>query len=721
MTDCKKKYINIIRGDSTGWNGINFFKIHIDSRIDLYGFNAKFILGGNTFTFNNLYQDLEVELTSQQTQSLPLGVNYGTLYIFDESKKRKTITTSIPFNVKEWVDGDIAVDDYTFSVNITEGDETILSLNIETAVSVEVGTTTTLPAGSEATVTNSGTQNHLVLDFGIPEGEKGEKGETGEDGQDATINGVTALSIITDDGISSNMSGNTFVISGTEILDSISAEASTRENQIASIVEKIPEQASSTNKLADKDFVISSLQTFSAHFRGSWATWANVPTNPQDYPADDDGNRTPTIHDYLIIVADENHNGSTWRYTYTGEWQVSGKSGWKAEYEIKDTPFTSEQLAAINSGATRENISQISTLQTTKQDRLSTQQLQNIANVPNKMEVTDIIAGDNITVQVSGRTVKINSTGGGSGGASSFSELNGSPYDNTALATALNSKADESEIDEINQEIATISQSLANKAEVSDLNQTNENLSALTGDVENVSAEVMAQGEAIQNLEADKADKSTTYTKLETNNLLDAKANQSDLDTTTEIAKGAQKGVSFTNYYNAVQNINSYEYDKYIIGQSVYIITREVPDLWVSAKYETSVPYVYTTDDAIVEALKTSGVIRFGRYQLSPLETGKVDLTGYVKNTDYATSTTGGVVKVNAAGLAMYQGQIRIQGASNIEIFGKQQAYNPITPSTLDYAVKVGVVSNTQSMSEQEQTAARTWIGATLVNVIEDD
>lgn len=41
---------------------------------------------------------------------------------------------------------------------------------------VSVGTTTTLPAGSNATVTNSGTSTAAVFDFGIPEGAQGADG-----------------------------------------------------------------------------------------------------------------------------------------------------------------------------------------------------------------------------------------------------------------------------------------------------------------------------------------------------------------------------------------------------------------------------------------------------------------------------------------------------------------------------------------------------------------
>lgn len=42
---------------------------------------------------------------------------------------------------------------------------------------VQVGTTTTLPAGSPATVTNTGTGCNAILNFGIPKGETGSGGE----------------------------------------------------------------------------------------------------------------------------------------------------------------------------------------------------------------------------------------------------------------------------------------------------------------------------------------------------------------------------------------------------------------------------------------------------------------------------------------------------------------------------------------------------------------
>lgn len=52
----------------------------------------------------------------------------------------------------------------------------------DTALSVSVGSVTTGEAGTNASVTNSGTDIDLVLDFIIPKGAKGDKGDTGSQG-----------------------------------------------------------------------------------------------------------------------------------------------------------------------------------------------------------------------------------------------------------------------------------------------------------------------------------------------------------------------------------------------------------------------------------------------------------------------------------------------------------------------------------------------------------
>ena len=163
------------------------------------------------------------------------------------------------------------------------------------------------------------------------------------------------------------------------------AQIATNTGNIATIEGKIPAQASSSNQLADKSFVNSSIQTATAHFRGNWDTWTDVPTNVNSYPLDDDQSRTPTQNDYLVVQdasdypvgTGEDPLAGTWRFKYSGEWSVNGKNGWHPEYQVNETPLTSAQLQALNSGITSTLVGQIGTnqtnignLQTGKQDKI---------------------------------------------------------------------------------------------------------------------------------------------------------------------------------------------------------------------------------------------------------------------------------------------------------------------------------------------------------------
>lgn len=147
---------------------------------------------------------------------------------------------------------------------------------------------------------------------------------------------------------------------------SLSAHPDLR-NKISDIDDLIPNQASISNQLADKNFVNSSVQTATANFRGNWTDWADVPTVATDYPADYAGNKTPTVNDYLVVQDASDYTletlEGTWRFKYTGDWDVDGKAGWQPEYQVNETPLTAAQLAALNSGITAGLVANIPTVQ----------------------------------------------------------------------------------------------------------------------------------------------------------------------------------------------------------------------------------------------------------------------------------------------------------------------------------------------------------------------
>lgn len=92
---------------------------------------------------------------------------------------------------------------------------------------------------------------------------------------------------------------------------------------------------------------------------------------------------------------------------------------------------------------------------------------------------------------------------------------------------------------------------------------------------------------------------------------------------------------------------------------------------------------------------------------------GNVDLTDYVKKTDYATTKTAGLVKTNSS-LGFFLGEdglISIVSATTSDIDGKTQNTHPVTSKNLDYAIKVGLTTNTQTLTKEEQAAACEWLG----------
>lgn len=148
--------------------------------------------------------------------------------------------------------------------------------------------------------------------------------------------------------------------SAATVQGNLETESSELNGAINAINAKIPSQASQQNLLADRDFVNSSVQSATSNFRGNWNAWSDVPSNTNLYPQDWKGSRVPTVNDYMVVgdAADytESSLSGTWRFKYNGVWETDGISGWNPEYRVNETPFTSDQLAALNSDVTAEKV-----------------------------------------------------------------------------------------------------------------------------------------------------------------------------------------------------------------------------------------------------------------------------------------------------------------------------------------------------------------------------
>lgn len=134
-------------------------------------------------------------------------------------------------------------------------------------------------------------------------------------------------------------------------------------NRVTTIEGEIPNQASSSNQLADKAFVNSSINALAAYYitknaaGDPFATKAELNAATTFYSGG--VVRVPTTNDYCIVLADESKQSSTGvdpttRYSYQG-------SQWEYQYTINDTPLTAAQLAALNSGITSSLVTQIGT------------------------------------------------------------------------------------------------------------------------------------------------------------------------------------------------------------------------------------------------------------------------------------------------------------------------------------------------------------------------
>lgn len=115
---------------------------------------------------------------------------------------------------------------------------------------------------------------------------------------------------------------------------------------IGEVNAKIPAQANPENQLADKNFVNSSIATNTANFIGDFDSLEALESQ-SEIPV--------TNNDYAFVkTVDSAGNNIYNRYKYNAQ-----EDKWLFEYALNNTGFTAEQMAAINSGATKELIDKL--------------------------------------------------------------------------------------------------------------------------------------------------------------------------------------------------------------------------------------------------------------------------------------------------------------------------------------------------------------------------
>ena len=134
----------------------------------------------------------------------------------------------------------------------------------------------------------------------------------------------------------------------------ISDEATARSNadtslgdRITTLENKVPSGASSSNKLADRAFVNSSISTNTANYiSNNGEPFASV-------AALNAYSGTKTNNDYAFVVGEDSDGNTTYtRYKWDG-------SQWAEEYVLNNSSFTAAQWAAISSGITANAVTKL--------------------------------------------------------------------------------------------------------------------------------------------------------------------------------------------------------------------------------------------------------------------------------------------------------------------------------------------------------------------------
>ena len=143
----------------------------------------------------------------------------------------------------------------------------------------------------------------------------------------------------------------------------------------------------------------------------------------------------------------------------------------------------------------------------------------------------------------------------------------------------------------------------------------------------------------------------------------------------SSLIKQQDRALSFASYEAVIEEFNWAATNKYQVGQTVFVNTRNVPDLWVYSVETTHVDYGYIGDADVVEQLEENGTVQFGYYKLAPLETHNVELNNVVTVNDPQKIT----------GLKVFKSQLGIsRSGSNAVDYITYNVNNVITFSDSD-------------------------------------
>ena len=399
MTVKTQMPIVIFRGDNTAAFDLRTIRILLTGDLDLSHATAKFTLldFSKTWTEQEVATgELSIVFTAEQTKAFALGPQTGTLRLYDMSTgtpRQLTIVNKIPFFVTNRV-CEIDSQSYGADVCVSGGDVIHIEFKVGAgAVEGKADKVKNATAGDLASLTADGN----LEDSGIPKTDVQRKLAFDSTPTAGSQNPVTS------DGIKRAIDAAT-----PSDYDELKAQVQVNTGDIAEIEGMIPAQASSSNKLADKNFVNSSIQTNTATFRGTYnlvsdlglttsATEQQVAAAIATKLASLQPPVVPENNDYVFVQVPKTSAEPTviervdrYKCTVTESGGVTTRV-WGYEWSLNNSSFTADQWVAINSGITSGLVEKLDGIEAGAQvNAIQTVKVNSVALTPDASKAVDV-------------------------------------------------------------------------------------------------------------------------------------------------------------------------------------------------------------------------------------------------------------------------------------------------------------------------------------------
>jgi hypothetical protein len=109
--------IKLFKGDDSDFAGLREISVVLNAPFDLSGWSAEFTLQGHKQRFAVSSGEFSLVFSAKDTRHFSLGECYGTLVLYDSTRRGKTLVNSVLFEVIDTIDA-VTDDELTFNVTV---------------------------------------------------------------------------------------------------------------------------------------------------------------------------------------------------------------------------------------------------------------------------------------------------------------------------------------------------------------------------------------------------------------------------------------------------------------------------------------------------------------------------------------------------------------------------------------------------------------------------